>query len=201
MEKKFLSLLLALAMCLSLSVPAWAVETSASSIGDDFLEFYANTSTESLISESNWTAIKKDFSDELNYVSATQGLRTDTPNISKAIMTAINRASMTNADNPNYNFSVLTETIADMAFENALDQFNNSYTRAHPGQTEMRNVVRTTVVSNSALKGVYKDVISCGDSKTYTGNINFTLSAGTKVRTFTIDVGGSFSCSSWGNAL
>ena len=195
MKKRVLSLLLALAMCLSLSVPAWALETSATSIGDDFLEFYANTSIDYLISESDWAVIKKDFSDELNYVSATQGLRTNTSNISKAIMSAINKAFMENADNPDYNFSALTETIADMAFENALEQFNNSRTRAHPGQTEMRNIVRTTVVSYDALKGVYIDVIECGDSITYTGTKSFTLSVGTKIKTVTISIGESFSCS------
>lgn len=138
---------------------------SRDSEADAFLEFYQKTPTSSLVSEEEWAQMRADFSEELSFVADTY--QVDTTMLSKDVLQGVHKASLQHANLSRVNFYALSETIADTAFNKAVEQFNTMQERKARDQLELKNAQRTTVKPYDGVKGTFIDTVTIGDTATF----------------------------------
>lgn len=141
------------------------VLNSRDSEADAFLEFYQKTPTSSLVSEEEWAQIRADFSEELSFVADTY--QVDATIISEDVMQGIHMASLQHAALSRVNFYALSETIADTAFTNAIEQFNTMQERKARDQLELKNTQRTTVKPYDGVEGTFIEDVPIGTTATF----------------------------------
>lgn len=187
MKKRILTCFVVTILLLSLlCTQACALDPSAGerSAGAAFERYYQTTSTEALLTAAQWDDIRSLYADEVNYAYDLFGFMPD--ELTADAVKYLHLAAAQCGENTDYRFPELLEYMADTAFSNALEQYQQSPAsmRINPDKTEMRNTTRTTVQSFSRLKAKYVD--SCAAGMTVTREASVSIDSGSIIRDFPI---------------